>query len=49
MVGTTRDYCRYIEALLIPHLGAITVREVDLRYIGLIKENGGVEYRRVAM
>ena len=32
VMGTTRDYCRYMEALLAPYLKAITVRGIDLMY-----------------
>ena len=31
-MGTTRDYCRYIKALLSPCLGAITIGGIDLTY-----------------
>ena len=30
VMGTTKDYCRYIQALLTPYLGAIAVGEIDL-------------------
>ena len=31
VMGTTRDYCRYIKALLSPYSGAITRAGIDLR------------------
>ena len=35
VMGTTRDYCRYIKALLIPYSGAITIGGIDLTYLYL--------------
>ena len=35
VVGTTRDYCRYIKALLSPYSGAIAVEGIDLTFDGL--------------
>ena len=32
VMGTTRDYCRYIKALLTPYYEAITTAGIDLRF-----------------
>ena len=32
LMGTRRDYCRYIKAPLIPYLGASTVGGMELSY-----------------
>ena len=40
-LGTTRDYCRYIKAPLIPYLRAMTIGEIDLKYTLNLTTNHG--------
>ena len=44
VMGTTRDYCRYTEALLTPYEGAFTIGGIDLSFTMMLSNRPWDDY-----